>query len=295
MGWGVVLLALAAANLEEISERVRAQGEEDETATKKVGCWCDATKNVLQSRLSDAESDLRSLHPQVDGAIASNTRLRLEVADHEDAAAEHAQSLDAATAIRESSHERFVSEEADSSSALNSLKYAQDAVAKMRAAVLALRQDRSATRTELSHPVSFLQRKQHSASMVAGTLQSLEDSFSSSLDAAREDEAQQKEQYESIASAKQRMLKLETEAAQRKQARVAESEAKLVRDKQTIAGLEGRQAADQELLAAVNRACSAVEDGAAKRTKIRNELNVALSQTRANQAHARAFSLQQED
>merc|ERR1719333_1218369 len=91
------------------------------------------------------------------------------------------------------------------------------------------------------------------------------------------------------------MLKLETEAAQRKQARVAESEAKLVRDKQTIAGLEGRQAADQELLAAVNRACSAVEDGAAKRTKIRNELNVALSQTRANQAHARAFSLQQED
>ena len=91
------------------------------------------------------------------------------------------------------------------------------------------------------------------------------------------------------------MLKLETEAAQRKQARVAESEAKLVRDKQTIAGLEGRQAADQELLAAVNRACSAVEDGAAKRTQIRNELNVALSQTRANQAHARAFSLQQED
>merc|ERR1719235_3171790 len=146
--------------------------------------------------MSDAESDLRSLHPQVDGAIASNTRLRLEVADHQDAAAEHAQSLAAATAMRDANHERFVAEESDSSAALESLRHASDAVADL-------------------HAISFLQRSPPSTSMVAGTLQSLEDSFSSSLEAARADEAEQKSQFDSIAEAKQRMLKLEAEAAQR--------------------------------------------------------------------------------
>ena len=30
----------------DVEGQVRKQGEEDETATKKVSCWCDATKNV---------------------------------------------------------------------------------------------------------------------------------------------------------------------------------------------------------------------------------------------------------
>merc|ERR1719247_229256 len=94
------------------------------------------------------------------------------------------------------------------------------------------------------------------------------------------------------------MLKLEADAAQRKQARMAEAEEKLVRDKDSITGLEGRQEADQGLFDAVLQACAAVEDGAAARTKARNELVVALSQLRANQHQASAFgafSLQQAD
>jgi len=260
MRWLALATYATAGVIDDVDAALRDIGEQDSSATTKVGCWCDSIRSVLAARTNDAETDLRSLETGIAGATAGNVALGIETRRHESEAAKHAQALDAASAIRDRNHERFKSEEQDAMSSLDGLNSAQ----------------------EVLPPLGFLQ--QPSNSQIAGVLDGLEDTFKSSLEKARADEATQKSQFDDLYAAKSKLQKLEAASAARKKERMAATEMQLARDKQTQAALEGRQEADGALRAAVEAACEAVTEGAAARTEARQAAVVALSTARADAA-----------
>lgn len=246
-------LALTGVDAGHIDEKLSADKEADETASKKAHCWCQGMEEVLAARSREGESQTRYLSSQKDQRDASNNLLRLEIKGHHKQANEHQQSLDSGAAVMGKSQADFEEEAEFHEKAITAVKTAMDKIPEGQ------------------------------GGEVRGALRGLHDTFSKNLEEAKE---QQESKFAGLREQKSKMLDLANQAAEMKAERLAAGE-KASSQAEAQLRLYGEQRdADFELSSQLRDACSALESDAAERLRLRNEVDVAVSQAKVDEAHA---------
>lgn len=248
----VATLALHA-DAGHIDEKLSADAEADAEASKKAHCWCQGLEVALAARSREGESQTRYLGSQKDQHDASNNLLRLEIAGHQKQASEHQNSLDSGAAVMGKSQKDFEDEAQFHESAIAAVSKALDKI------------------------------PEGSGGEVKGALRGLHETFSKNLEQAQEDNAAK---FAGLREQKSKMLDLANQAAEMKAERLASSE-KAAQQAETQLKLYGEQRdADFGLSGELREACSALESEAAERLRLRNEVSVALSQAKVDEAQA---------
>eukprot|EP00929_Paragymnodinium_shiwhaense_P046946 TRINITY_DN23856_c0_g2_i1.p1 TRINITY_DN23856_c0_g2~~TRINITY_DN23856_c0_g2_i1.p1 ORF type:complete len:385 (+),score=138.73 TRINITY_DN23856_c0_g2_i1:52-1206(+) len=238
-----------------IDDKLSADANADEAASKKAHCWCQGLEEALAARGREGESQLRYLESQKEQREAGNKVLRMEISTHKAEAAQHQASLDSGDAQMQKSQEEFEAEVDSHEKAISAVKRA---IAKLPA-----------------------------DSPARGALDTLHDSFSKNLEDTKTDH---EDKFAGLHEQKSKLVDLANKEAAHKSTELEAGE-KAELEAATQLKLYGEQRdADYELTYQVKEICSALESEAADRLSLRNDVSIALSHAKVAAAEAASMA-----
>jgi len=250
--------ALVAASslggpLTALDEQIASESKADDKAQGDIKCWCKDVQSALDDRLRNSESEISELEHIRDTRFYENVGLKVEVKQHQEQVASNSQSLATSNALAEKGRKAHVGEKEETTQALKQLRKAKEIVPK--------------------------------GNEVHGTLQGLEDSFSSKLQAAQEDHERQQAQYKDMNAAKSEMLRLAKHGVNMKLRRLADGEGVISQAKSDISAYTVQREADWALQSSLKSVCGDLADAATNREKQRQDTTIAISEEKAKNAH----------
>lgn len=116
--------------LKNMEKELDAEREEDETAYKKMTCWCKENGTEKEQAIGDAEKKLKALQAALEKGVAKSAQLNQEVKNAEKELNESETSLKEATTLREKQSATFNETVKDLVQAIAGLKSAKTVLSK---------------------------------------------------------------------------------------------------------------------------------------------------------------------
>jgi hypothetical protein len=118
--------------LREMKAQTVKEGEEDQEAYDKYGCWCVTTKEEKTAAIEAGEARIADLTSFVEEGLAKEGELKTEIAALEEDIAQDKEALATATAMREKENAAFLAEQADLKETLQLLSEAIAVLGKVQ-------------------------------------------------------------------------------------------------------------------------------------------------------------------
>jgi hypothetical protein len=118
--------------LREMKQAQIKQGEEDQAAMDKYGCWCQTTIEEKKAAIEAGQAKIEELTSLLEEGVAKEAELKTEIAALEDDIAKDKDALASATAMREKENAEFLAEQADLKETLSLLSEAIAVLGKVQ-------------------------------------------------------------------------------------------------------------------------------------------------------------------
>lgn len=268
--------------LTAIQERLEKESNDDKDATGKMSCWCQTYLTDKQKVVEDMQSQLSSLTHDIAQQQATNSRLKLELSDHQKELSDNQQDLSTATALREKDASKFQEEEQLHVQNIKQLDGAMTALSNSPEAQLSLAQINA-----VKSQVRALDKANRIASAsspeeIQGVLKQMRGVFSESLKDMQNDESVAAERHSGLVDAKSEEIDAIQARIEQKTRLAAEGGVELARQQEEQSTFTGLLDANVQLVSAMQAACKSSEDSQQTRQDLRQAELTDLADARAD-------------
>jgi len=295
--------------LNEMSEQLTKEADEDEDIMDKLGCWCHTNEQEKSKASAINSQRITDLGSAIEEFTAKSAQLTTDIETLNKEVADKTNSLDEQTQIREKDAAEFHATEKDTIQNMGSLKGALMTLGKVHGESLSqesliavkqvLRRQMKAHRSLLSaHQhrvvVSLLQTEPADESSalllqaegqapqsgaIFGILKQMKESMETNQVQSQDDEAKAHSEFTDMSAARNQEIASAEELIGSKTQELAETGEKNAQSQQDLADTQNTLDADTEFLANLKSKCENADAEYAARSKIRNEEIQAVSDT----------------
>merc|ERR1719478_1188855 len=250
-----------------------------------MGCWCETNDRLKTQAIADGKSRIDALTAAIEEYTANSARLNTEIGNLNKEVAKNQQALDQAAALRSKNNAEFIAEEKDLLQSIGSMKAAIIALSKHNKGAALLQMDDGES-IDLVAKVGHVMRK-HSdilgdritphqrdvlkafvqqgagyapqSNEIFGILQAMKESFEINLATSQKEEAGAVSAFEALKVAKDDEINAGQDQIDAKSEELANTDEKLVNDKQDQEDTENTLAEDIKFLADLKDKCANVD------------------------------------
>jgi len=294
--------------LKDMQKQLQSEAEEDQEVYEKMTCWCKTNDKEKTEAIRNAELLIDQLTGTVEELTAQSARLNAEIKNLKKELAENISSLAQAQALRTKQLAEFNAEEKDLLSSIAALKAAITVLSKHHGDDSAFLQspeakeslvniatmmgsqlskhkdlfDAALTYSQQSLVQEFLKAPFQSyapqSGEIFGILRQMRESFQENLEAGQKEEAQNRQSFEGLHSAKKTQIAAQQEQIDTKSNQLADTDEKLVSSKEQIKDTKASLEADEQFLLELKQKCALSDKEWEERQKTRAEEITAVSQ-----------------
>eukprot|EP00930_Biecheleria_cincta_P040227 TRINITY_DN27578_c0_g1_i1.p1 TRINITY_DN27578_c0_g1~~TRINITY_DN27578_c0_g1_i1.p1 ORF type:complete len:707 (-),score=212.70 TRINITY_DN27578_c0_g1_i1:92-2062(-) len=288
--------------LEKMKSTLEKEAEEEAELMEKFNCWCKENSEEKTRSIEKDRAHVTEMRSRIEELTATNARLKQEYTNLAEDVAKSERSLDEQIALRSSQVDEFNKEKLDLSTSLDSVQHARTRLSQP--GLLQVR-DKEALGTmvkdmisrhaekfnedELQDMSGFMQQEPTSGS-VDGTLQGLENRFTSSLKDLQAEEDGNKATFEKLFETKRVEISTGREQISSKKEQKTAADEEKAHLKQDVKDTEASIADDMAFASEVKEKCSAKAEAWSQRQKTRAEeteaVEKAIQVLDADDAHA---------
>jgi len=269
--------------LQGMKAKLEKEAEGESELMDKFNCWCKENGEEKAGSVEKDQARLKEMQSRIEELSATSARLKTEYANLAQDVAKGEQSMDQQVALRRTQVAKFDEEKLDLSKSLNSVQHAratlnqtglmqvtdQQAMGSMVKDMIQRHSDRF-NEDEMKGMSAFMQQDPTSGA-VEGTLQGLDDKFTSSLKELQAEEAQNKATFEKLIEAKRAEISAgKAQIANKKEQKTSADEER-VHLKRDVKDTEASIGSDVAFATEVKDKCAAKAKAWDRRQKTRAE------------------------
>jgi len=281
--------------LQKMQQEITAEAEKDEELNERFVCYCSKNDGELSKETADLRAKLPVLKADIETAQSEKAQLDLELTAHQTTRTEAKQAIAAATKQREKEAAEFAASSAELKGNIAATESAQDALHRgltgsflqspsagaLRAVLLA---DTRLGREDRESLTAFLSQQDTAqytpaSGEVIGILHRMQEEFKASLKDITTAEDSALADFQGLVAAKEKEIQAATEAIESKTARAGEAAVKIVSLKNDLKDTQDSLGEDELFLMDLKKNCASKAKEYDERKQMRNEEQIALSET----------------
>jgi predicted nucleic acid-binding Zn-ribbon protein len=277
--------------LQDMTKKVKAEGERDEELFEKFMCYCKTGSSNLQASIDAAETKIPQVESSIKEAVALQTQLKADLVQHKQDRSDAKQAIAEATAIRTKEAKTYAKDSSDATTNIAAMGKAITALEKgatgflQTSAANVLRRltvEMDLSNTDRDVISAFLTQREGYAPQsgeITGILKQMKETMEGDLEDLTKVENEAKSNFEALVHAKEEEISSLTKAIEEKTVREGETAVQIVNMKEDLDDTSKALAEDKKFLADMATNCATKKDEYAVVVATRAEELTALSET----------------
>lgn len=287
--------------LTEMQNQLEKEQDEDQEIYDKMECWCETNDKAKNKAIMEGKRRAKALTADVLEYTSKSASLKVDLETLEKEIKENRDAQAESTAIRGKEAAEFHEDEKNAIQSITGLKDAVTVLSKANGQrVIELPQESliqvrkvlsehlgkdgektlvklGMSQKQIRRATSFLQQSSSlkvdapASGEIFGVLQGMKESFETNLASSSQDEADAKNKFNQLKSAKSEELAASTQQRDNKKADLADTDDKLATAKDDLEDTEAQIEADTTFLADLKERCGNMDEMWAARSKVRTE------------------------